>query len=44
MAPSPGAPFPSNDSKSCAIVIRDGIQWGLTIISGTIPDAVRGIS
>ena len=38
------AAFPNNCSKFCAIVIRDGIACGFIIISGTIPDSVRGIS
>ena len=47
--PSPNAPacnpaFPNNCSKFCAIVIRDGIAWGFIIMSGTMPDSVRGIS
>jgi len=47
--PSPRHPVmhPTLDNKvsmSCAIVIRDGMAWGLIIISGTIPDAVWGMS
>jgi hypothetical protein len=47
--PSPSVPIshdtlPSNVSINCAIVMRDGIQCGLMIISGIIPDAVCGIS
>ena len=47
--PSPRQPvmhptFESRVSMSCAIVMRDGIACGLIIISGTIPDAVWGMS
>jgi hypothetical protein len=36
--------FDRSVSISWAIVMRDGIQWGLMMMSGTIPDAVWGIS
>ena len=47
--PSPTVPVsapirPMRVSIKCAIVIRDGMQCGLMMISGIIPDAVCGIS
>ena len=42
--PSIAATFAPSVSRSCPMVIRDGIACGLIIISGVIPDAVRGIS
>ena len=44
IAPRAGTALPNRDSRSCAIVIRLGIQCGFTIISGTMPAAVRGMS
>ena len=44
IAPLNAAALPNNCSKFCAIVIRDGIACGFIIMSGTIPDSVRGIS
>ena len=44
MHPVSAAVFPKSCSKFCAIVIRDGIACGFIIISGTIPDSVRGMS
>jgi hypothetical protein len=36
--------FDKRVSMSWAMVIRDGIAWGLMMMSGTIPDAVWGMS
>ena len=44
IVPESAAVFPINCSKFWAIVMRLGIAWGFIIISGTIPDSVRGIS
>ncbi len=42
--PLAAATFPAMDSRNCPIVIRDGIAWGLTMMSGTTPSGVKGIS
>lgn len=38
------ANFAMRHSMQCPMVILEGMQWGLTIISGTIPSIVKGRS
>mmetsp|Transcript_9366 Transcript_9366/g.42649 ORF Transcript_9366/g.42649 Transcript_9366/m.42649 type:complete len:201 (-) Transcript_9366:4126-4728(-) len=38
------ATLPMRHSTSCPMVMRDGMAWGLTMMSGTIPSHVNGMS